>query len=65
MDGKTIKTFDLIADNLMEFGRLAFAGFVVGGFLSDNPDKFLLITYGGSFSLLFITIGILIKRRTL
>ncbi|GHT13927.1 hypothetical protein AGMMS4956_10870 [Bacteroidia bacterium] len=65
MNKKTKKTFDLLADNLMELGRLAFAGFVIGGFLSDSPDKFLLIAYGSIFSVLFITSGILIKRRTL
>jgi hypothetical protein len=58
---KTKKLLLLIAENFIEFGRLSFAGFVIGGVLSSSSDKILIIMIGAISSIVPVTAGILIK----
>jgi hypothetical protein len=58
---KIKKLLRLIADNLIEFGKLSFAGFVIGGILSDNQDKMVIVTVGIFSSVVPVVVGILVK----
>ncbi|MDR2813640.1 MAG: hypothetical protein LBB79_03150 [Prevotellaceae bacterium] len=53
------KLLILVAENLIEFGKLSFAGFVIGGVLSESPNKFMIITIGAVCSVAPVLIGIL------
>jgi hypothetical protein len=59
MKKKQKKLLVLVAENLIEFGKLSFAGFVIGGVLSESPNKFMVITIGAVCSAAPVLIGIL------
>jgi hypothetical protein len=64
MTKKAKKLLILFAENFIEFGRLSFAGFVIGGILSDSPNKILIIAVGAACSVTPILAGILMKTKT-
>ena len=61
MTKKQKKLLVLAAENLVEFGRLSFAGFVIGGILSESESKILIIALGAVCSITPILTGILMK----
>jgi hypothetical protein len=51
----------IVAENLIEFGKLSFAGFVIGGVLSDVPGRAAIIFAGIFGSIAPMVAGILVK----
>jgi hypothetical protein len=49
------------ADVLIELGKLIFASFVIGGVLSNDSNRLVIVGVGGAISALVISFGIFLK----
>ena len=51
------------ADILIELGKLAFAGLVIGGILTDDINKSVIISTGGVGSIILLLFGTYLKSK--
>ena len=57
------KQHDSIGDIIIRLGELAFGGIVLGGILTANIDKIILILSGLFVSVLFISLGYYFNKK--
>ena len=57
------KEHDSIGDIIIRLGELAFGGIVLGGILTANIDKIVLILSGLLVSVLFISLGYYFNKK--
>jgi hypothetical protein len=52
-----------VADNMIEIGRLTFAGLVIGGLLSSDPNWVVWLICGSVCSASMLVWGIILKSK--
>ena len=57
------KEHDSIGDIIIRLGELSFGGIVLGGILTANIDKIILILSGLLVSVLFISLGYYFNKK--